>query len=135
MSRKDDIPWSDQPDPFGQKVVEAVIEHITVMSRSHDLSFSSSCVNLQRGEDRSQLPEGVGQPVMMLAVCPEEKRPLRVNIPSISALFHKLDSLQAFTRLKGGRSPCLRFAGYWDEEYYILLDVFLTPDPDTMGEE
>ena len=94
-------------------MIEAVIEHITVLSKSAELSFAVTCINLQKAKDR-HLPEDLEQPAMMIAVCPVEPRPLRVDIVAISELFQRLDSLTAFTRLKGGRDslpPLQRFLG------------------------
>ncbi len=130
--KKSPLRKSERPDPFANKVIEAVIEHITVLSKSAELSFAVTCINLQKAKDR-HLPEDLEQPAMMIAVCPVEPRPLRVDIVAISELFQRLDSLTAFTRLKGGRAPCLRFNGFWEEDYYVALDVFLAPDTETMA--
>ena len=132
--KKRSLQRSERLDPFASKVTEAVVEHIKVFGKCAEFSFAVACVNLQKAKDR-QLPADLEQPMMMIAVCPVEPRPLRVDVVAISNLFQRLDTLSAFTRLKGGRASCLRFNGFWEEDYYVALDVFLAPDTETMQGE
>ncbi|MGO8753312.1 MAG: hypothetical protein ACLQNE_45835 [Thermoguttaceae bacterium] len=132
MARKRPVRQAGRPDAFAGKVIQAVVDRITILGRSMEVSFAATCVNFQKASDCTPLPPDVAQPVLMIGVCPTEAHPLRVDILGIAALFHKLDTVSAFTRLKGGRASCLRFNGYWEEDYYIALDVFLSPDPETM---
>lgn len=110
---------------FGDHIVSAVLDFVESKGRRKKAGFLSRSCDLRHGK-KEQVP------CVMLEICPAKPGRYRFDVSGIMGLFQRVVSVNFMSEIDGGRVPCVRIMGLWEEDSMVGIDLFIAPSPELL---